>query len=218
MLADQEDVYYYITLMNENYPHPGDAGRCSATESCGACTSCATAAKPQRRTARAALRLGRDPARSAGRRRSARKAIGTSQRRLERTSFNELQRDGVAAQRWNLLHPDRNAAPLVRRASLGDRRAARVAATDYMQTFAEQIRPFVGRRFVTLGTDGYGRSDYRRKLREFFEVDRHFVALAALKALADDGTFRGDRRARRSRNIDIDPEQTQSGHGVEQLQ
>nr|MDQ2681333.1 pyruvate dehydrogenase (acetyl-transferring), homodimeric type [Candidatus Eremiobacteraeota bacterium] len=64
-----------------------------------------------------------------------------------------------------------------------------VASTDYVRTFADQIRPFIDRRYVTLGTDGYGRSDFRRKLREFFEVNRYYVAISALKALADEGTI-----------------------------
>ena len=80
-----------------------------------------------------------------------------------------------------------------------------VAATDYIRTFAEQIRPFVDRRYIALGTDGYGRSDYRRKLREFFEVDRHFVTLAALKALADEGTVPVATVDKAIKKYDIDP-------------
>ena len=118
------------------------------------------------------------------------------------TSFNELQRDGVAARRWNMLHPQETPRALVRRAVPAKAAAGPgIAATDYIRTFAEQIRPFVGRRYVALGTDGYGRSDFRRKLREFFEVDRHFVTIAALRALADEGTIPTRRRSRRrSRN------------------
>ena len=105
------------------------------------------------------------------------------------TSFTELQRDGVATHRHNMLHPDDKARRSFVEASLGDRQGPGIAATDYIRTYAESIRPYVGRRYVTLGTDGFGRSDFRRKLREFFEVNRHYVAVAALKALADEGTI-----------------------------
>jgi pyruvate dehydrogenase E1 component len=110
------------------------------------------------------------------------------------TSFNELRRDGIDAERWNLLHPDEKPRKSYVEQCLGDRKGPVVASTDYIRTFADQIRPYIpstssgqGRRYVTLGTDGFGRSDFRRKLREFFEVNRYYVALAALKALADDG-------------------------------
>jgi len=104
------------------------------------------------------------------------------------TSLTELRRDGLAAQRWNMLHPD--ASP--RRSYVEECLAGRpagpvVAATDYVKAFADQIRALVPRRYLVLGTDGYGRSDYRRNLRRFFEVDRHYVAVAALSSLACDG-------------------------------
>ena len=104
------------------------------------------------------------------------------------TSFTELQRDGMAADRWSRLHPtEEPRAPFVEQCLAG-REGPAVASTDYVRTFADQIRPFVrGRRYEVLGTDGFGRSDYRVKLRRFFEVDRHHVAIAALRALADEG-------------------------------
>jgi pyruvate dehydrogenase E1 component len=103
------------------------------------------------------------------------------------TSFTELRREGLEVERWNRLHPtEPQRTPYVEEC-LGGREGPVVAASDYIRTFADQIRPFVPGRFVVLGTDGFGRSDYRVALRRFFEVDRHHVALAALKALADDG-------------------------------
>jgi pyruvate dehydrogenase E1 component len=104
-------------------------------------------------------------------------------------SFNELARDGQDAARWNLLHPlETPRVPFVTR-QLGSRSGPVVASTDYMKAYAEQIRPFVpkGRSYRVLGTDGFGRSDFRSKLREHFEVNRHYIVIAALKALADDG-------------------------------
>lgn len=101
-------------------------------------------------------------------------------------SFNELRRDGLEVERWNLLHPAQAPRKSHVDECLGTRQGPIIAATDYMRAFADQIRPFVPRRYVCLGTDGFGRSDYRVALRKFFEVDRHYVALAALKALADE--------------------------------
>jgi pyruvate dehydrogenase E1 component len=100
------------------------------------------------------------------------------------TSFTELRRDGIEVERWNRLHPTEEArVPYVHEA-LGERTGPFVAATDYIRSFADQIREWVPGRYTVLGTDGFGRSDYRRQLRRFFEVDRHHVAVAALDALA----------------------------------
>jgi pyruvate dehydrogenase E1 component len=105
------------------------------------------------------------------------------------TSFTELGRDGVEAERWNLLHPTEEPRRPYVAQCLDGRDGPVVASTDYIRTFAEQVRPWVPGSYSVLGTDGFGRSDYRVKLRRFFEVDRHYVAVAALKALADDGRF-----------------------------
>ena len=102
------------------------------------------------------------------------------------TSFNELRREGLGAQRWNLLNPDQPLRSSIVERNLGARRGPVVATTDFIKAFADGIREFVPHRYKVLGTDGFGRSDTRQKLREFFEVDRHFVAVAALKALADE--------------------------------
>ena len=104
-------------------------------------------------------------------------------------SFNELTRDGQDAERYNLLHPtDAAKVPFVT-AQLEPYTGPVVASTDYMKAFAEQIRPFIpkGRSYKVLGTDGFGRSDFRSKLREHFEVNRHYIVVAALKALSEDG-------------------------------
>jgi pyruvate dehydrogenase E1 component len=105
-------------------------------------------------------------------------------------SFNELARDGQDAERYNLLHPaDKPRISFVQQ-QLDKHSGPVVASTDYMKAYAEQIRPFIpkGRIYKVLGTDGFGRSDFRSKLREHFEVNRHYIALAALKALSEDGT------------------------------
>jgi pyruvate dehydrogenase E1 component len=103
------------------------------------------------------------------------------------TSVNELQREGKSVQRWNLLHPEEDPqVPYVTR-MLQDASGPVVAATDYVKLYADQIREFIPGSYTVLGTDGFGRSDTRSKLREFFEVSRDFIVLAALKALADEG-------------------------------
>ena len=123
------------------------------------------------------------------------------------TSFSELQREGADAERWNLLHPD---AP--RRASYVESCLAPraegpvVAASDWVRAHAEQIRPFVPRRYRVLGTDGFGRSDRRARLRSHFEVDRHWIAVAALQALVDDGRIAPGELRRALEKYAIDPD------------
>lgn len=190
MYAEQEDVYYYITVLNENYAHPempagvedgilrgGYLLREAGREDRRPRVQLMGSGAILREVEAAADLLG---------------DFGVAADVWSATSFNELRRDGLAAERWNLLHPgDEPRLPYVTQ-MLAGRAGPLVAATDYLKSYAEQIRPFVERRFHALGTDGYGRSDYRRKLRDFFEVDRRWIALAALKALADEGTI--DRR------------------------
>jgi pyruvate dehydrogenase E1 component len=106
------------------------------------------------------------------------------------TSFNELRRDGMSAERYNLLHPGAPRRKSYIESALESHEGPVVVATDYIRNYAEQVRRHVPRRFEVLGTDGFGRSDYRAKLRRFFEVDRHYVAVAALKALADEGAVK----------------------------
>ena len=125
------------------------------------------------------------------------------------TSFTELRREGLAADRWSMLHPDaKPKAPYV--AQLLEKRPAGpvIAASDYMKSFADQIRPFIPRDRIyrVLGTDGFGRSDSRAKLRHFFEVNRFFVAIAALKALADQGEGKAKSVADAIKKYGIDPE------------
>jgi pyruvate dehydrogenase E1 component len=104
------------------------------------------------------------------------------------TSFNKLHRDGMAVTRHNMLNPLADAAkPFVTRQLEKTNALVTVASTDYIRSFADRIREYVPGRYVTLGTDGFGRSDFRKALREFFEVNRYYVAVAALKGLADEG-------------------------------
>ncbi|MGA8475179.1 MAG: pyruvate dehydrogenase (acetyl-transferring), homodimeric type [Candidatus Cybelea sp.] len=190
MLTDEEDVYYYITLMNENYQHPAmpRETRDGILRGMYLLRDASTASAQARKWPRVQL---------FGSGAILREVLAAADLLADEwnvssdvwsvTSFNQLQRDGVAARRWNLLHPQERPRLSHVEECLRDRPGPGIAATDYIRTFAEQIHPFVGRRYVALGTDGFGRSDFRRKLREFFEVDRHFVTVAALKTLADEG-------------------------------
>lgn len=129
-----------------------------------------------------------------------RQDFGSASEVWSATSLTELRRDGLATERWNLLHPAEDPrVPYVQRC-LQNHDGPVVVATDYMKIVGDQIRPFINdRRFIALGTDGFGRSDTRESLRAFFEVDRHFIVLAVLKALADEGRIE---RARMQEAID----------------
>jgi len=190
MLTDEEDVYYYITLMNENYQHPAmpPETRDGILRGMYLLRDGSTASAQARKWPRVQLfgsgAILREVLAGAD---LLADEWNVSSDVWSVTSFNQLQRDGIAARRWNLLHPQERPRLSHVEECLRDRPGPGIAATDYIRTFAEQIHPFVGRRYVALGTDGFGRSDFRRKLREFFEVDRHFVTVAALKTLADEG-------------------------------
>jgi pyruvate dehydrogenase E1 component len=122
------------------------------------------------------------------------------------TSFTELRKEGLEKQRWNMLHPEEEPQiPYVTRALRG-KKAPVIAATDYLKTHADQIRPFVRNHYTALGTDGYGRSDSRQKLRHFFEVDRYFITIAALNALADKGLLGRSKVADALKRFGISPD------------
>ena len=185
MFEDGEKCFYYITTMNENYQHPDIPEGVDEGIVRGLYKLKASAAKHKQRVqlmgAGAILREVEAAA-----------AIleadyGVCADVWSMTSINELARDGKDAQRWNMLHPtEEPKVPYVTQQLL-DTQGPFIAATDYMKAHTDQIREFVPGRFTVLGTDGFGRSDTRAKLREFFEVDRRFVVVAALKSLADEG-------------------------------
>jgi pyruvate dehydrogenase E1 component len=206
MYQDQEDVFYYITVMNENYTHPAMPEGVEKGILRGMyLLSEGKAKKDQHRVqllgsgtilreviAGAAL-LEQD--------------YGIAADIWSVTSFNQLRRDGLDTQRWNTLHPE--AAPQVSYVEqcLKDRPGPVVAATDYMKAYADQIRAFLPtQHYSVLGTDGFGRSDTRRALRRHFEVDRNYVAVAALKALADQEAVPRATVADAIKRYGIDPE------------
>jgi pyruvate dehydrogenase E1 component len=217
MYADQEDVFYYVTVMNENYQHPSmpegreDAVRDGIVKGMYLFRE----GKASKKSAPRVQLLGSGTILN---------EVIAAADLLEQDwnvaadvwsapSFTELGRDGMAAERWNMLHPDQERRQSYVEAQLADRPDGPVvAATDYIRTFAEQIRPYVKRRYRVLGTDGFGRSDYRRKLREFFEVDRHFITVAALNELAAEGTLPASAAAEAITKYGVNPDKPDPAH------
>jgi pyruvate dehydrogenase E1 component len=185
MYAERENRFYYITTMNENYPQPALPEGVEDGIVRGMYRLKAADGAPRVRLGGAGSIL-REVEAAAD---ILREQYGVDAEVWSLTSINELQRDGKRAQRWNLLHPDQEAQIPYFTRQLQGSDAPLVIATDYMKSFAEQLRAFCPAPLQVLGTDGYGRSDTRAKLRHFFEVSREFVVLAALKALAEQGDF-----------------------------
>ena len=212
MVENQENVFYYITVMNENYPQPGLQQGDEEGIIRGAYKFKSTEKAEHRvqlmgsgtilREVLAAQQLLLDDWK-----------IGSDVWSV--TSFTELRRDGLDCERYSLLHPeDTNAPKPYITEALEGTEGPVVVSTDYMKAFGEQIRPFMpeGRRLRVLGADGYGRSDFRYKLRSHFEIDRHFVVIAALRALADEGKISRDLTAEAIRKYDIDPNKANPHH------
>jgi pyruvate dehydrogenase E1 component len=205
MVQEQEDVYYYVTVLNENYVHPA-MPEGAAEDIIRGMYLFKRGGAGDKKAARVQL-LGsgaifREVIAAADLLKS---HWGVDADLWACPSFTELARDGMAITRENLLHPDAPAKKSHVERCLGETSGPVVAATDYVRAFAEQIRPYVGRRYLVLGTDGYGRSDTRERLRRFFEVDRHHVAVAALKALADEGKLPQAKVTEAIRKYGIDP-------------
>lgn len=204
MFEDQENCYYYITAMNENYQHP-----------------------EMPKGAEEDIIKGMYLLKS-GKKKSGKKVQllggGTILREVEAaaeilrsdydvdadvwslTSVNELAREGQSVERWNMLHPEAEAkVPFVTQ-KLAETKGPVIAATDYIKTYAEQIRPFIDREYIVLGTDGFGRSDTRSKLREHFEVNRNYIVIAALSGLVKDGKLKPEDVTKAIKDFGIDPE------------
>ncbi len=207
MLAEQHDEYWYITLMNENYQHP-DMPEGSAEGIIKGMYLFKDAGKPKKGELRVQL-LGsgtilREVIAAAE---LLDKDFGVSADIWSCPGFNELQRDGIDAERHNRLHPEAKTPrkPYVTELLEG-RHGPAIAATDYIRNYADQIREYVPMRYTVLGTDGYGRSDTRANLRRHFEVDRHYIAHAAIAALAAEGKMTGKDVARAIKQYKIDVE------------
>jgi len=204
MFSKQENVFYYITVMNENYQHPdmpanveeGIIKGMYLLQECpkkskkhvqllGSGTILLEVIKAQKMLA---------------------DDFGVTADIWSVTSFNELRRDGLAVERYNLMHPEKPAKQSYVEQLLADRNGPVIAATDYMRIYADQIRPYIKSPYVTLGTDGYGRSDTRARLRHFFEVDAKFIVLAALSSLANLGDVPKETVVEAMKRYGIDPD------------
>ncbi len=188
MVEKQENVYFYITLLNENYAMPGLKAGTEAQILKGMYLL-EEGVKKKGAPSVNLMGSGTILRESMAAKLLLEKEWGVSANVWSTPSFNELARDGQDCERWNLLHPtDKARVPFVT-AQLEPHAGPVVASTDYMKNYADQIRAFIpkGRTYKVLGTDGFGRSDFRSKLREHFEINRHYIVVASLRALADDG-------------------------------
>ncbi len=205
MVGEQEDVFYYLTLMNENYQHPAMP-------------------KDARDGILRGMYLLREGSKRSKKPRVQLMGSGTILREVlaaadllesdhgvvcdvwSVTSFTELRRDGLAVERWNMLHPTEKPRTAFVTDCLSGRRGPVIASTDYIRSLPDQIRQWVPGDYHVLGTDGYGRSDSRRELRRFFEVDRNYVTVAALRSLAAAGEVDVKAVQKAIEDYDIDPD------------
>jgi pyruvate dehydrogenase E1 component len=192
MVEKQDNVFYYLTLLNENYAMPGLTAGTEAQIIKGMYL-CKEGKKLTPRVQ--LLGSGTILRESIAAQELLEADWGVAANVWSCPSFNELTRDGQDAERYNLLHPLETPRVSFVGQQLEKHTGPVVASTDYMKAYAEQIRPFIpknsngsGRTYKVLGTDGFGRSDFRSKLREHFEVNRHYIVVAALKALSEEGT------------------------------
>jgi len=203
MYQNDESIYYYLTVMNEKYSQPAmppgvESGilrgmyRVREGLGDGARVQLLGSGAILREVLAAAEMLEHD--------------YGVAADVWSVTSFNELARDGQDTDRWNMLHPDDEQKLCYVERQLVSTTGPVIAASDYIRLFVEQIRAYVPREYRTLGTDGWGRSDSRNKLRQFFEVHRNYVCVAALSALAAEGTVDRDHVVRAIKKYGIDAE------------
>ena len=206
MYQEEENVFYYLTVMNEDYVHPAmpigveegilkglyqfkksdkDNGKVPTVQLMGSGTifnECVQAAEILEAE------------------------YGVAANLWSATSINELRREGLAAQRWNMLHPNEKPRISYVEMCLQEENGPVIAATDYMKVYADSIREFVPSRYVVLGTDGFGRSDDREQLRSHFEVNHKYIVIAALSALFEDGSIDADVVKKAIKQFNIDPE------------
>jgi pyruvate dehydrogenase E1 component len=218
MYADNENVFYYITVLNENYAHPAmpagvEEGICKGMyllqEAKASKSKSEGKAKGKKAPRVQLLGSGSILREVLAAAELLQQDFGVVADVWSVPSFTELRREGIETERWNRLHPTEKPRTSYVEECLGKRPGPVIASTDYMRAYADQIRPFIPGRYVTLGTDGYGRSDLRGRLRSFFEVDRNHVTVAALKALADEGTIPAETVAKAIESYEIETERAE---------
>ena len=182
MIQNQEDVYYYITIMNENYQHPDMPKNIEKNIIQGIYKFSESKLKAPKIQLMGSGVILREVIEAAKMLESEWKVSADI---YSVTSFTELRREALDNERWNILNPDKKQKVSIIQEIISDQESTIVASTDYMKSYAEQIANFIPNKFISLGTDGYGRSDSREALRSFFEVDRYYIVIASLKALVD---------------------------------
>ena len=206
MYAEQKNLFYYITVMNENYPQP------AMPETDGIVDGIVRGIYQYQTGTKHKKRVQLMGSGTILREVIAAAAMLQDEWQVAAdvwsvTSFNELQRDGADVERWNRLHPTEPPKISYVTEALAEAQGPAIAATDYMRNYAEQIRPYLaGREYVTLGTDGFGRSDLRSQLRKHFEVNRYHIVVAALQSLALRGDISAETVAKAIETYPIDPE------------
>ena len=205
MYQDQESVFYYITVMNENYAHPAMPANSAQGILSGMYLLQIGGRGKVRVTLFGSGTILREVLAAAE---LLEKSYGVPADVYSVTSFSELRRSALAVERWNMLHAGESRKKTYIEQTLAEREGPFIAATDYMKTVADQIRQWVPGPYTVLGTDGFGRSDSRAELRRFFEVDRHYVVVAALKALSDEGKIDAQTVNKAMQNFGIDPEKS----------
>ncbi|MES9987953.1 MAG: pyruvate dehydrogenase (acetyl-transferring), homodimeric type [Candidatus Thiodiazotropha endolucinida] len=203
MYQEQENVFYYITVMNENYLQPAMPEGVEEGIVRGLYLLDTGGKHKHRVQLLGSGTILREVIAAAD---LLEKEFNVSADVWSVTSFNELRRDGLDAERWNTLHPQEEPKLSYVTEKLSGQKGPVVAATDYIRSYADQIRPFITTSYSVLGTDGFGRSDMRSQLRKFFEVNRYYILIAALKALVDEGEIKSEQVSRAIKKYKIDPE------------
>jgi len=202
MIENQEDIYYYITIMNENYSHPEMPKNIEKEIIDGIYLLSKTSAKGPKvqlmgsgvilREVEEAAKLLKDD-------------FDIASNIFSVTSSTELRRNAMDVERWNMLNPDKPQKKSIIQTTIQDKESPIIASTDYMKAFAEQIASYLPNRFNALGTDGFGRSDSREALRKFFEIDRYYIVVAALYSLANTGKIDKSLVSKAIKKYKIDP-------------
>ncbi|MES9811291.1 MAG: pyruvate dehydrogenase (acetyl-transferring), homodimeric type [Candidatus Thiodiazotropha sp.] len=208
MYQEQENVFYYITVMNENYAQPAMPAGVEEGIVRGLYLLDTGGKHKHRVQLLGSGTILREVIAAAE---LLEKEFNVSADVWSVTSFNELRRDGLDIERWNTLHPQEEPKLSYVTEKLSGQKGPVVAATDYIRSYADQIRPFITASYSVLGTDGFGRSDMRSQLRKFFEVNRYYILIAALKALADEGEIKPEQVSRAIKKYKIDPEKPNPG-------
>ena len=205
MYVERRPCYYYITVMNENYAQPAMPPGVEEGILKGMYLLQKNSTKSSKKVVQL-LGSGTILRESVAAAELLKKDFGITADIWSVTSFNELRKEGLSTARWNMLHPEEAPQQSYVESCLDGTKGPVIAATDYMKSYADQVREFVPRTYTVLGTDGFGRSDTRANLRKFFEVDRYYIVVAALSSLVQDNVIEAGEVTRAIEKYGIDPD------------